>query len=133
MLYSHYSEYQGAWRWPNFSLKELSCPHCGEYWHDPTSLDQLQRARAAANRPFTINSAHRCYFHNLKVGGTPSSQHKKIAFDISLRGHNKHELLDTLRAAGFTTFGYYQTFIHTDIRPNRRWYSGSLARELWRS
>jgi len=130
-LYSHYSEYTGEWLWPNFPIQELSCPHCGEYYHDPESLDMLQQARTIAGKAFNLNSAHRCIYHNFRVGGRRLSKHKELAFDISLANHDRFELLHILRIVGFTTFGYYQTFIHTDIRPNRRWYSGAKARQLW--
>ena len=120
------------WSWGNFSPKELSCPCCCELYLDEDAIDRLQYARSASNRPFKINSAHRCGIHNARVGGAPQSQHKKIAFDISLHGHDRGGLHQTLKEAGFTTFGFYQSFIHTDTRPNRVWY-GTGARKLWTS
>jgi len=112
-----------AERWPNFTAKELACPHCGELYIDRASIDLIQRARTSFG-PLRINSAHRCIIHNVHVGGAPMSQHKKIAFDVSVRGLDRFAVLRALQGAGFTTFGLYQTFIHTDIRPGRRWYSG---------
>ena len=44
-----------------------------------------------------------------------------IAFDISLRGHDRNELLRQCREAGFGSFGKYKTFLHVDTRRNRRW------------
>jgi len=130
-LYTHHTLFTGAWRWPNFSPRELSCNHCGEYYHDPASLDLLQKFRALLGRPISPNSAHRCPYWNLMVGGTPLSQHKKIAFDIPITSSNRIEVLKLLKQAGFSTFGFYNSFIHTDIRPNRTWYGSKEAKQIW--
>ena len=124
MIFEHHTDFDSFtnWEWVNFSARELSCKHCGEYWHDPDSLDKLQTARNIVGKPFKINSAHRCEFHNKVVHGAKNSEHLRIAFDISLDGHDKEELLTALFEAGFTTFGMYNSFIHTDHRPWRRWY-----------
>lgn len=124
MLFAHYSEVPAAaWRWPNFAADEpnLACPCCGAFFFDETAMDRLQAARTATGRGVNINSGHRCPIHNARVGGAPMSQHKRIAFDISLRGHGPADLLDACRQAGFTTFGFYRTFLHVDTRPGRRW------------
>ena len=130
MIYSHWSQVP-EWNWPNFTPKEMACRHCGEYFHDRQFMDRLQAARIAADKPLRINSAHRCWRHNLAVGGAPRSMHKQIAADISLRGHNRHELLATCRGAGFTGFGFYQTFLHVDCGRSRHWFSSSTAKEAW--
>ena len=98
-----------AWdskRWPNFTAKELSCPLTGELYYWPDFFDRLQFARRLIGKAFKINSAHRSYIHNLRVGGAASSQHLKIAVDISLEGHDRHKLKVALREAGFQGFGY---------------------------
>jgi hypothetical protein len=131
MIYANHEE--APWnsdRWQNFTAKELACPCCGEYYHDELSLDQLQSARNKSGVSYHINSGHRCTRHNKEVGGASKSQHLKIAFDISLGGHDFRELEAALRESGFTTFGYYGSFIHTDTRPGRIWYS-NLGKEKW--
>lgn len=133
MLFIHYSHVgPELWRWPDFSPDEpnLYCPCCGEFWLDPHSMDMLQHARNILGKPIRINSGHRCWLHNARVGGAPLSEHKKIAFDINLRGHDRYDVLDCCMAAGFTTFGFYQTFLHTDRRPGRTWF-GNGAKKLW--
>ena len=120
------------WRWPNFSPKELSCPCCGEYYHCPLTLDRLQKAREIFGDALSVNSAHRCRRHNRRVGGALNSCHLRIAIDLSLRGRDRHMVHSALVNAGFTTFGFYNTFIHTDIRPYRRWY-GKGAKQIWTS
>jgi len=134
MLFDHYTDVPSSiWRWENFSPSEfgMHCRCCGEFYLCEQSLDMLQKARTLAGKPFHLNSGHRCGIHNARVGGAPLSMHKKLAFDISLTGHDKYELLKVLKEAGFTTFGFYKSFIHIDIRPNRKWF-GQGARKLWK-
>ena len=128
-MYSHYDNFDQEWKWKNFTVKELSCKCCGEYYHDPDSLNKIQAAREVAGKAFTINSAHRCTAHNKAIGGMPRSMHLRIAFDVSLKGHDKEELLQSLFDGGFTTFGLYANFIHTDIREYRKWYG--TTESLW--
>ncbi|MCK5127657.1 MAG: hypothetical protein KAR42_15475 [candidate division Zixibacteria bacterium] len=133
MIYSHYSE--APWdkeRWPNFSPKELACPHCGEYYHNTAFLDAIQYVRTKAGKPIRLNSAHRCWLYNASkhIGGAPMSEHKKIAGDISLDGHDRFKLKELCKEAGFTGFGHYATFLHTDMgRP--RWWTSKAGRQLW--
>ena len=139
-IYDVIPESEWKERWPNFTPKELSCgkgecPYCGgEYWHDEYSLDLLQNARTIRGEPLHITSAHRCPEWNEKVGGAKQSEHLRIAFDISLRNHAKEELLSALFEAGFTTFGMYNTFVHTDKRPWRKWIvSTGVFKQMWRA
>lgn len=132
-LFVHYEDIpKEIWYWKNFSPDEpnLFCPCCGEFYLDFESMDMIQHARELCGRPFRINSGHRCKIHNARVGGAPLSEHKKIAFDISIEGHDLGKLLSSLKEAGFTTFGFYSTFIHTDKRPGRTW-STAGGRETW--
>ena len=122
MLYEHYS--LAPWieaRWPNFSPRELACPRDGEFWYSPYDFDCIQRLRTLLNRPVYLNSAHRSRFHNRLVGGATNSEHLRIAFDIHVGSHDRSRLLQLAREAGFTSFGFYQTFLHCDTRLNRRW------------
>lgn len=132
MIYEHWSDYpkQDNWFWKNFSPRELACPCCGEYYHDIITLNYIQNARDILGSPITVNSAHRCRKHNRKVGGALNSQHLKIAIDVSIRNRDRYKVLSALKEAGFTSFGYYNTFIHTDTRPGRRWY-GKGAKKSW--
>ena len=118
-------------RWPNFKPIELSCKHCGEYYHDPKVLDALQAVRRNVDRPLIINSAHRCALHNVRSGGAPFSQHLKIAVDIDLRGHDKKKLVGAAKKAGFTGFGYAASFLHLDMGRARSWFYGPISRKVW--
>ncbi len=132
ILYSHFSDVRDIpWRWKNFTAQELSSNGGGEYYHHEATLDAAQACRDALGLPMVINSAHRDWLHNLAVGGEPRSAHLHIALDISLMGHGMHKLFTSLKRAGFTSFGFYETFIHTDMRLGRRWYGSHRARLQW--
>jgi zinc D-Ala-D-Ala carboxypeptidase len=118
-------------RWPNFDPIEFACSCCGEFYWDAVAFDKIQAVRTLLGKPLRINSSHRCPIHNAKVGGAPLSQHKKIAFDISIIGHDQWELLAAARAAGFTGFGFYLTFLHVDLGNAREWYNSADARKQW--
>lgn len=118
-------------RWPDFTIAEMSCRHCGETFFWPDFMERLQEARSEVGRPFHILSAHRCSLHNARVGGAPLSQHLRLAADISLRGHDKRALLWACRRAGFTGFGFYSTFLHIDLGRARHWFGGQKAKDLW--
>lgn len=118
MLYKHYIllPLWDSKRWPNFTPHELSCNCCGEYYHDPDSLDKLQYLRNILNQPVILNSAHRCKRHNQRERGSSKSQHLKIAFDISLENQHSRAVLIKALTAGFTAIGIYNNFIHVDNR-----------------
>ena len=118
-------------RWPNFEPSELACPCCGQFFYWPKFFDKLQAVRTNVNRPIKINSAHRCWHHNAKVGGAPRSQHKTLATDLSLKNHDRHDLAAACRAAGFHGFGFYNTFLHVDLGRRRFWYGNKIAKEKW--
>ncbi|WP_233355704.1 D-Ala-D-Ala carboxypeptidase family metallohydrolase [Henriciella litoralis] len=143
MLYSCTAQAEAAlsrhWRWPHFRAAELACKcggrFCdGAYWHAPLFLDALEQMRAfAGGRALVITSGHRCAGWNAAVGGAPLSQHKQIAADISLIGHDRHGLLQAARQAGFTGLGLARSFLHVDrrARPARWYYKRSEG--LWQT
>ena len=125
-----------TWHWPNFSLSELVCRCAGRfcersYWHDPLFLDRLQALRTAIGKPLRLTSAHRCSLWNAAIGGGAHSQHKRMAVDISLNGHDRHQVLSAAKQVGFTGFGLAKSFLHLDARaaPAMWYYPG--GRGLW--
>ena len=123
MLYDHYQEASYEWIWgPYFKPSEIACKGTDSLLVNPRALDVLVRARILADKPFRITSAFRSPVFNAKIGGAPKSAHKDaIAFDISLQGHDKEDLLAQCKAAGFTSYGKYKTFLHVDTRKGRFW------------
>ena len=123
MLYDHYEEAEYDWIWgPYFKPSEIACKGSDSLLIDPRALDVLVRARILADKSFRITSAYRSPVHNAKIGGAPKSVHKLgMAFDISLRGHDREDLFAQCKAAGFGSFGKYKTFLHVDTRKGRRW------------
>lgn len=134
--------YLGPWphapwdasRWPNFSPRELACPCCGEIDVREDALDAIQRLRHAMGAPLIIDSGHRCAIHNAMVGGAPLSQHKALAFDVRLYGHDPMALRAHARAVGFRGFGYGNSFLHLDVRARpAHWFYGKRSIEKWTS
>ena len=123
-----------AARWPDFSARELSCPCCGEVCVRSDALDAAQALRAAMEAPLVIDSGHRCALHNARVGGAPLSQHKSLAFDVRLQGHDPWRLRNLARESGFTGFGYGNTFLHLDVRARpAHWFYGKRSIAKWTS
>jgi len=116
---------QEVWRWPNFTVEELGCRHCGTDGCSDEAKDLLQTLRDRVARPLRINSAYRCSIHNLAVGGSKHSRHMYgDAFDIGTAGWTKSEVdlfILSAKHVGFTGFGRYQNFIHIDTGRPREW------------
>lgn len=133
------------WRWPHFKPSELACKCCGELPDtiDASLLDRLELLRVVLKKPLRITSGHRCRIHNLDEGGAVYSQHKNLAVDISLRGHDLRLLYQTALSLGILGIGLAQTFIHLDMRNNidgkkipKRltvWYYSEKGKEKWQS
>ena len=123
MIYQHYKDAEYDWNWnPYFKPKEIACRGTDELVVDAKAMDILLQARLYIDKPIKINSAYRSRLHNCRVGGAPKSAHRRgIAFDLSLAGHNKEELLLACKEAGFGSFGKYKTFLHVDTRRGRQW------------
>lgn len=122
-FYAHYEDVPAsAWRWPNFTPKEIASKGNGSLLVHEPSMDALQKLRDMLGRPIIINSAYRDPAHNKAVGGSKMSMHLEgKAFDIALDGHDKVYLRNKAEKAGFTGFGYYNTFLHVDTGRERFW------------
>ncbi|MDP9195224.1 MAG: D-Ala-D-Ala carboxypeptidase family metallohydrolase [Pseudomonadota bacterium] len=123
-FYAHWSQVPAAeWRWPNFTPKEIACRGTGAITIVPEALDKLQALRDTIGKPLIINSAYRSPSHNAKVGGSPQSKHLLgIAFDISLKGHDRYRLTHAAEEVGFMGIGQYPSFVHLDTRETpARW------------
>jgi len=110
-----------------FKKSEFACKcGCGEDNISERFANRLDFAREAAGIPFVINSGVRCETHNKSVGGVPVSSHVASATklghaaDISAKtSGEKHAIVASLLAAGFTRLGIADTFIHVDDDPSK--------------
>ena len=121
--YKHYKNVpMDKWRWPNFTPQEVASN--GDYsviLHFET-LDKMQALRNAMGAQLVVNSWYRDAAHNKRVGGGAKSMHLKgRAVDISIFGHDPKKLYAEAEAAGFTGFGFYDTFLHVDTGKRRSW------------
>lgn len=124
MAYDDYRKVPAhIWRWTNFTPKEISCKGTNQLLIDFDAMDKLQKFRDIVGVPVTINSAYRTESHNKAVGGSPNSQHVLgRAFDIRItKGLNRAKIHEAAKAAGFTGFGDYNSFVHIDTGAARSW------------
>ncbi len=101
-----------------FTDGELSCRcGCGKI-ADYRAAERLYVVRVLLGAPLIITSAARCLTHNIAVGGKPSSKHiLGRAFDIHFSANRQNErplFVELCKMAGFTGFGFADTFIHID-------------------
>ncbi|HUW43739.1 MAG TPA: D-Ala-D-Ala carboxypeptidase family metallohydrolase, partial [Bacillota bacterium] len=119
----------------NFSLSEFASKDGSSIPEKYLSnIQELARnlqilRNAIGNRAIVINSGYRSPRHNNSVGGAKGSQHLLgTAADITVEGMKPKDvknLIEQLIAAGQMKqggLGLYPTFIHYDIRGNKkRW------------
>lgn len=104
-----------------------------------STLQLLDKTRHMAGIPFHVNSGYRTRQHNASVGGVASSAHTRgFAADIRATTRDAQiAIVRAARAAGFTRFGIYDTFIHLDNDPakaqNVAWNKRGRARRKGQS
>lgn len=87
----------------HFNLIEFECPCCHLVKLDEKVLYQLEIMRGIAGKPIHVNSAYRCYNHNLSVGGVGNSQHLVgRAADITIPCVAVKEVMQYAQHVGFT-------------------------------
>ena len=81
--------------------------------------DELNNLRVEFGGPLFVNSGARSVEYNKLVGGAPNSLHTYgLAADIRwpVGSANRYRLLMDACELGFTGIGFYETFIHLDLR-----------------
>jgi len=106
----------------NFTLGELQSK-CG---HDMVLVDDdlillLQKIRDHFKEPVTINSGYRTEAHNMKIGGSPNSQHKHgKAADVIVRNVTPLQVAQFAESQLVSGIGHYPAgqgnFCHVDVR-----------------
>lgn len=119
----------------HFDISEFDSPDApgsGEQMQTSTLL-MLDAARKNAGIPFRVNSGYRTPEHNASVGGVPDSAHTRgYAADIHAPDRDTQiKIVRAARAAGFTRFGLYDSFVHLDNDPakpqNVAWYKKATS------
>lgn len=100
--------------WEEFDSPDLE--KSGYMYMDRDFVERLDIARGIAGVPFVINSGYRTHNHNIRVGGSKNSSHKKgLACDISTPdSRTKFLAVRALLEVGFTRIGIYDNFVHVD-------------------
>ena len=107
----------------HFNRNEFACKcgRCVLNKIDPLLITALDRARAFAGVPFSINSGYRCADHNATLkNSSPTSSHVKgLAVDIHTGDNDgyRYRVVYGLLCAGFIRIGISRTFVHADIDP----------------
>ena len=127
------------WRWPSIKPGQLQCHGSGQVFIHEPSLDALESVFKQIG-VHHINSAHRSSLYNARVGGAPRSAHLFLALDLKLPPTRSRAMLlyRVCQQAGFSSFGFYNSFLHVDMRGShfvggraRRWYGSKSARRWW--
>ena len=88
-----------------FSVSELQCSHCGQYFMDVGFMFDLDSIREECGFPFILRSAYRCNVYDVQIGGG-GNHPKGKAIDVEF--HNSHELYMIITVSlkrGITRFG----------------------------
>jgi uncharacterized protein YcbK (DUF882 family) len=123
----------------NFHLNEFKCrdgSHVPDEYHTnvETLADNLQVLRTEIGIPIKITSGYRSPNYNKRVGGAKKSQHLEAkAADLVVVGLTTTELreiiLRLIKEGSMTEggVGLYNSFVHYDIRgQKRRWYGKGM-------
>ena len=118
-----------AWRWPHFSPKEISCPHCTGIKVDTEAMDGLEEARVIYGKSILIASGYSCPTRNAEIGRKPTTSHAKgCAFDAyPLANGNLGEMIAAFHKARVLGFGMGANKLHFDWdieKGQRAWHYG---------
>jgi uncharacterized protein YcbK (DUF882 family) len=102
----------------NFKLYEFECKNGSNVVVlDGELVERMQALRERLGTPIIITSGYRTPAHNMKVGGSPKSQHLLgKAADIVVKGYTPEQVAKAAKDVGFRGIGIYNTFTHLDVR-----------------
>ncbi len=107
-------------RYPNFTVSEFKCSHCGANEMRPEFMERLQLLRLEFGKPMRITSGYRCPKHPIEAKKTAPGPHATgLACDVGVQGADAHQLLGLALAQGFKGIGVQQKgegrFLHLDL------------------
>lgn len=112
--------------WPNISMAEATCSHCGQL-ASAELLDKIQAFRTACGFPIPFTSICRCPEHNENIGGSKYSLHlesqKKNEFgavDCGIpksHSRNRWTMLNAARQLGANNIEVCDGHIHIGWAP----------------
>ena len=111
----------------NFRLDEFKCKckQCDPQLLDDHLVELLQKLRDHFGRSVHVNSGYRCESHNVKVGGSPSSHHKRgMAADIRIQGITPEEVAQYAESIGIQRIGLYDNFVHIGSDSRKKFWLG---------
>jgi hypothetical protein len=116
-----------------FYSKSEDAPDC----HTISSklIQAVQLVRTVYGMPICITSTYRTALGNMLVGSSPTSRHRTPEAAVDFKACNEAqndeligqlyaefreqgEVYQTLRSLGINGFGFYDGFIHFDVRPD---------------
>lgn len=110
-----------------FTAREFECRcnqlDCDAPDMDPEQIFLLNTLRVLWDKPLIVTSGVRCKFWNDQVGGADESFHTKgMATDLKTADRaESDELAQMADKVGFGGIGVYDTWVHVDVGPRRRW------------
>ena len=136
-LFDHWSMVPDSWMAPfsYFSFEgdpKMVSSDDGSFLYDPVTLMMAQSMRYSFGGSLEVNSWYRSLLLNsVTPGAVPLSEHPQgRAIDFSTRGRNRASMFRAAKEAGFTSFGFYNTFIHVG-RSGRQWFGSQEAKQVW--
>ncbi|MCB5270528.1 MAG: D-Ala-D-Ala carboxypeptidase family metallohydrolase [Candidatus Cloacimonetes bacterium] len=103
-----------------YYASEFKCRCNGKYCTDnkiSSRLISLLNESAKSLGKFPVNSGYRCYLYNAAVGGKSSSYHTRgLAADLAIPKSMQAKACQVFKQLGFKGFGFYNTFLHVDLR-----------------
>ncbi len=105
----------------HFYISEFVCKNPddipGKVFIEMELIDRLECFRLLIKKPLIIRSGYRTPEWNSKVNGSPKSRHLLgQAADIAMNSYDKEDIMVLAVHAGFKGIGFYDGFIHLDIR-----------------
>jgi zinc D-Ala-D-Ala carboxypeptidase len=76
--------------YPNFSVQEFNCSHCGQNEMKHEFMAKLQQLRTLYGAPMKVTSGYRCPQHPIEAKkASPGAHASGLACDIGIQGQTR--------------------------------------------